>query len=119
MGAVPLNAAKRSRGREARDVAGDAHDVGGHDGSNTEYVDGRGAGGGDDLGEALLRIGELAVDATKVVEELLGKLEAGGRHRGVRLDVGQQQSRFLGVDLLGNAAGDQLAQHGMQPAGVR
>ena len=77
-------------GREAGDVAGDADDGGGHDRADPEDVDDGGARRGDHLLEPLLRLGELAVDAAQVVEQLVGELDAGGGDRAVGLDVGEQ-----------------------------
>ncbi len=108
MGAVPLKAAKRSRvGKRAMSPV--TPDGGSHDRTDPEDVDGGRAGRGDHLLEPLLRLGELAVDPTQVIEELLGELDTGGGHRAVGFHLGQQQRCFFGVDLVGNAAGDQVA----------
>lgn len=84
---------------------------------DAEDADGRGARRDDDLLEAFLRLGHLPVDAAKVVEELGRQFDTSRRNGAVGLYLGQQRGRFLGVDLVGDAARDQLAQHRVEPTG--
>jgi hypothetical protein len=74
-----------------------------------EDVDGGGAGRGDHLLEPLPRLCDLAVDAAEVLKELLGKLDTSGSDGIVGLDASKQLKRCTCIDLVGNAAGDEVA----------
>jgi hypothetical protein len=102
--------------REAGDVAGDADDRGGHDRAHSEDVDDGGAGRRDDLLEPLRGLGELAVDAAEILEELAGKLDPSSGDGAVGLNASEQRSGFTCIDLVGNAASDEVAQHGVESA---
>ncbi len=117
MGAVPLKAANRSRVGNLAMSPVMPTTVAATTGGDAEDVDDAGAGRYDHLLEALLRLGDLAVDSAQVIEELLGELDAGGGHGAVGLDLGEQERRLVGVDLVRDAASDQVAQHRVQAAG--
>lgn len=100
-GAVPLNAAKRSRVANRAMSPVMPTTVAANHRPDAEDADGRGARRDDDLLEAFLRLGHLPVDAAKVVEELGRQFDTSRRNGAVGLYLGQQRGRFLGVDLVG------------------
>jgi hypothetical protein len=57
------------------------------------------------------------VDTAQVIYQLVSKLDAGGGHRRIGLDVGQPRGRLFRIDLVGNTASDQVAQHRVQSTG--
>ena len=67
-------------------------------------------------GELLPGLAQLGVDAAQVLDEGRGELPAGGRDRVRRRDRVQQPGGAGRDDLLRDAAGDQLAEHRVQPA---
>jgi len=102
---------------EPGDVTGLADDDGGYDRANPEDL-GRGGPGRRDRGrEALPGVAHLLVDAAQVRGELAGEVAAGSCHRAIGLQLIEQPAGPSCGDLAGEPAGDQRAQHGMQPAG--
>jgi hypothetical protein len=68
-------------------------------------------------GQLLLRLAQLGVNAAQVLQEVAGQLPAGQHDRARRDGLLQQACRAGCGDFLPHAAGDQLAQHRVQPAG--
>ena len=64
-----------------------------------------------------LRLAQLAVEAAQVGQELAGELVPGPGDRAGRRDLAEDASGLSCGDLLGDAAGDQAAQHRVQAAG--
>ena len=96
------------------DVAGDG--PGDHRADAEDLREG-GARGPDRGGQLLPGITQLPVEVTQVGQELSGELGPGQRdstgRRGLRQDPGSVSCGYL----LRMAAGDQVAEHGVQPAG--
>jgi hypothetical protein len=61
-------------------------------------------------------LADLGVDAAQVIKERRGELAARGRHRVRRRDLLQDPGSVGRVDRLADTAGDQVTQHGAQPA---
>jgi hypothetical protein len=102
---------------EAGHVADLADDGGGDDRADPEQA-GQGGPAGPDGGiELLPGLAQLPVDAVQVLDQGRGKLPAGGRHRVRRSDRVEQAGGGRCDDLLRGTAGDQLAEHRVQPAG--
>jgi hypothetical protein len=59
----------------------------------------------------------LGVDAAQVVQEVGGELPAGDLNRSGRLGLLQDMSCLSCGYLLGDATGNQFAEHGVEPAG--
>ena len=71
---------------------------------------------GDGGGELLPGLADPGVDAAQVLDEGRGELAAGCRYRVRRCDRSEDLRGLACGDRLGDAARNQLAQHGMQPA---
>jgi len=101
---------------EAGHVADVADNSGGDDRADAEQPGQAGAGRGHGSGEFLAGLADPGVDAAQVLQERRGELAARGRHRVRRRDLLENPGRAGRVDRLADAAGDQVTQHGVQPA---
>jgi len=116
IGAVPLTGGEVIAAGEAGHVAGGADHDGRHDRAHAEDLGKGGARCGDRHGQLLFGIAHLGAGAAQVLNERCGELAPGCLHR-PRWRAGlQETSGVSGGESPGNAAGDQLTQHGMQPA---
>jgi transposase len=73
------------------------------------------AGGGDQLGEFLLRDLDLLVDDDQFVDQLRRQPAAGLADHVTRPDAGEQGAGLLGGQVFLRAAGDEFEQQGVQP----
>ena len=103
---------------EAGDVADAADDGGGDDRADTEDLGDGGPGGLDRCREFRLGVAHRRVDAPQILGEVDGELAAGClRPRSAGVIDSRIRAACACGDPLGDAAGDQLAQHRVQPAG--
>ena len=100
---------------EAADVADVAEDLGGEHVADPRQVAKAGAAGGDRGGAASTVLCDGAVEAPHVDEEVSGHLLALGLDAVCGTDLSEQGGGFLGVELGGRSAGDQVAQVSVQP----
>jgi hypothetical protein len=105
-----------ARAGEAGDVTDVADHRGGHRGADPEDLRHRGARGPDRRREFLLDVAPLDVDAAQVSQELLGQHPAGHPGRAARFGPVQDPGGPARGDALVGAAGDQVAEHRVQPA---
>jgi hypothetical protein len=103
--------------RKAGHGADVADDRGGDDRAHPEQPGQAGAGRPDRLSGLPSRLADPDVDAAQILGELGGELPAGRLHRPRWRDRGQDLPGLACGDLAGHAAGHQLAQHLVQPAG--
>ena len=89
----------------------------GVDRTEAEDLGERGARGPDGRGQLLAGVAELGVQAAQVLQELAGQLAARGPDRAGRRDLLQDGGGLSCGDLLGDAAGDEVAQYRVEPAG--
>jgi hypothetical protein len=101
---------------ETGHVADVADDGGGDDRADTEQPGQAGAGRLHGSGGFLPGLADLGVDAAQVIQERRGELAARGRHRVRRRDLLEDPGRVGRVDRPADPAGDQVAQHRVQPA---
>ena len=73
-------------------------------------------GGGNGAGGAAFSLAALRVDALKVGDQLACQLKFRLRHRGIGDDAVEDIGRLAGPQVLPDSAGNQLAEHGVQPA---
>ena len=92
-------------------------DRGGDDRAHPEQPGQAGPDRGDRGGGFLAGLADPRVDPAQVLGELGGELPAGRVHRPRRCDRLQEPGGLACGDLPGDAAGHQLAQHLVQPAG--
>ena len=104
-------------GREAGDVADVADHGGSDDRSDPEHLGQRRLGGGDRRGDPSAGLAALDIEADQVGDELAGELVSGRRDGTLWFDVCEQIGGLSWADLTGDAASDEVAQHGVQPAG--
>ena len=116
IGAVPLQAAKWSRPGNRDTSRTSPSTRGGDDRADPEQAGRAGPGRGDGDRELGAGLPDPGIDAAQVIKEGRGQLAAGGRHRVRRGDRGEEPGGLACGDGLGYAAGDQLAQHRVQPA---
>jgi hypothetical protein len=102
---------------EAGHVADLADDGGGDDRPDAEQAGQAGPAGPDGGVEFLPGLAQLGVDAAQVLDERRGELAARGRDGTGRRDRAKQAGGVRCDDLLRDAAGNQLAEHRVQPAG--
>ena len=86
-------------------------------GAHAEDLGDSGARCGDRHGQLSFGIAHLGVDAAQVLQQGCGELAPGRLHRPRRREGLEETSGVSGGESLADAAGDQLAQHGMQPVG--
>ena len=97
---------------------GDAADHGGSDDrACAEDLGERRPGRLDHHGQLLLRLTHLDAGAAKVFQELARELAAGRLNGPGRLSLLEHCGGFSCGYLFGDAAGDELAEHGVQAAG--
>jgi hypothetical protein len=89
---------------------------GGHRGADPEDLRHRRARGPDRHDQLVLDVAPLDAGAAQVGQELLGQLPAGRPGSAARLHLVQDPGGLPGRDPLADPAGDQLAQHRVQPA---
>lgn len=102
---------------EAGHVADVADDGGGADRAYPKQPGQASRGCPDGGGGLLPGLADLGVDAAQILGEFGGKLQVGRFHRPCWGDRCQDLPGLARGDLLADAAGDQLAQHLVQPAG--
>jgi len=97
---------------------GDVADHGaGIDRAEAEDLGEAGARGSDGRGQLLLGLAELGIQTSQVLQELAGQLAARCRDRPGRRDLFQDAGGVSCGDLLADAAGEQVAQYRVEPAG--
>lgn len=101
---------------EAGDVARVADEHRGDDRPDPEELGERSARCRDGLGDACLGDAHLGVEAAQVVEVLEGERVAGHFDWARRLHLGEHALGAGGVDLIGDPAGHEFGQQGMEPA---
>jgi hypothetical protein len=102
---------------EAGHVGHVTDDGAGDHGADAEDLREGGAGGLDRGGQLLAGVAQLGVEVAQVGQELSGELGAGLGDGTGRRDPLQDPGSLSCGDLLRATAGDQVAQHGVQPAG--
>jgi hypothetical protein len=102
---------------EAGHVGHVADDGAGDDRADAEHLGESRSGSPDRSGELVAGAAQLGIEAAHVLEELGGELGAGQRYRAGRRDLLQDRRGLACGDLLVVAAGDQVAEHGVEPAG--
>jgi hypothetical protein len=111
---MPAAIAAGGRRLRRRHVA----DHGGDDDRADPENPGQGRAGDPDRHRQFLpRLPQQGIDAAQVGRELGGQLGADLGYDTARPSLGQDLIGLIGGYLLGEATGDQLAQHGVQPAG--
>ena len=100
---------------KAGHVADVADHGGGDDRADAEQPGQAGPGRGDGDGELLAGLPDPGIDAAQVIKEGRGQLAAGRLHRAFRPDRPQHPGGASRRDHLRDTAGDQLAQHRVQP----
>ena len=86
---------------EAADVAGVADDHGGANGANANDVDDGRLRRGNGVGEPLVRLLQLVVDAAQVADMLERELSSGGLRRRLRLVGLEERLGVINLDFLG------------------
>jgi hypothetical protein len=107
--AVPAGEAGR-----VRDVADHG---GGDDRADAEDLGERGARSPDHQRQLLPGVTHLRIEAAQVIEEFGGELAAGQGNGTGRLGLLQEMCGLTCGYLLGDAAGEEFAEHGAEPAG--
>ncbi len=102
---------------EPRDVASVADHGAGDDRAHAEDLGDGGAAGPDRCGQLLPGLAPLGIEVAQVIEELAGELTAGLGNGAGRRDRSQDAGGLACGDFLAEAARQQLAQHGVEPAG--
>jgi hypothetical protein len=102
---------------EPGDVASVADHRAGDDRAHAEDLGEGSVARPDRCGQLLLGLAELGIEVAQVLEELAGELAAGLGDGAGRCDRSQDAGGLACGDFLAEAAGDQLAQHGVEPAG--
>ena len=101
---------------KAGHVADVADDYGGDDGPDAVQPGQARPGRLDSAGELLAGLADPGIDAAQVLGERRGELAAGRVHGPCWCDRLQEPGGCSCGDRLGDTTGDQLAQHGVQPA---
>ena len=117
IGAVPLTGGEVVPAREAGNVGDVADHGGGDDRAHAEDLGERRPGCLDHHGQLLLRLTHLDAGAAKVFQELGSELAASHLNGPGRLGLLEHRGGFSCSYLLGDAAGDELADDGVQAAG--
>ena len=102
---------------EAGHVGDVADDGAGDDRADAGHLGEGGAGGPDRGGELLAGVAQLGIQAAHIFEELGGELGAGDGDGTGRRGLLQDPGGLSCGDLFRVTAGDQVAEHGMEPAG--
>jgi hypothetical protein len=108
---------ERVGGGDPRYVGDVADDGGGDDRADAEHAGEAGAGGLDGGSKLLLDLGEHGVDPAQVRQVLAGHVVPGRGHGIGGLVRAEDGGGPVRGDVLGHAAGGDLAQHGVQAAG--
>ena len=104
-------------GREPGDVTDLAGDGGGDDRTDAEQLSQRRAGRRHGGGDPLARFAALDPQPLEVGDQLQRDFVTGSSHRADRFELIKQSGRLSRADLTGDAAGNEIAQHRVQPAG--